>query len=74
MYIPNRDMKKIFLSLCMLMFTIGSVNAQSSMPDDQILKFVMKEQKAGSSQQQIVTKLIQKGVRRKRVYDARDCY
>jgi protein involved in polysaccharide export with SLBB domain len=32
------------------------------MTDDQVIKLVMKEQKAGSSQQQIVTKLVQKGV------------
>lgn len=55
-------MKKVFLSLCMLMFVLTSISAQSSMSDDQIIKFVMKEQKAGSSQQEIVTKLIQKGV------------
>ncbi len=55
-------MKKVFLTLCMLMLSLGSVNAQSSMTDDQIIKFVMKEQKAGSSQQEIVTKLMQKGV------------
>ena len=55
-------MKKIFLSLMMLMLAIGSVSAQSSMTDEQIIKFVMKEQKQGSSQQEIVTKLMQKGV------------
>ena len=55
-------MKKTLVTLCMLMLALGSINAQSSMSDDQIIKFVMKEQKAGSSQQEIVTKLIQKGV------------
>ena len=55
-------MKKTLVTLCMLMLALGSINAQSSMSDDQIIKFVMKEQKAGSSQQKIVTKLIQKGV------------
>ena len=58
----RNNMKKVFLTLCMLMLALGSVNAQSSMTDDQIIKFVMKEQKAGSSQQEIVTKLMQKGV------------
>ena len=38
-------MKKIFLSLMMLMLAVGSVSAQSSMTDEQIIKFVMKEQK-----------------------------
>ena len=55
-------MKKVFLSLCMLMLAVGSVSAQSTMSDEQIIKFVMKEQKSGSSQQEIVTKLMQKGV------------
>jgi len=55
-------MKKIFLFMCTLMLAVGSVSAQSSMTDEQIIKFVTKEQKAGSSQQEIVTKLMQKGV------------
>ena len=55
-------MKKVFLSLLMLMLAVGSISAQSSMTDEQIIKFVMKEQKSGSSQQEIVTKLMQKGV------------
>ncbi len=37
-------------------------SAQSSMTDDQVLQFAVKEQKAGSTQQQIVTKLMQRGV------------
>ena len=54
-------MKKVFLFLCMLVLALGSVSAQS-MSDDQVIKFVMKEQKKGTSQQEIVTKLVQKGV------------
>ncbi len=37
-------------------------SAQSSMTDEQVLQFAVKEQKAGSTQQQIVTKLMQRGV------------
>ena len=36
--------------------------AQSSMTDDQIIKFVVKEQKAGSTQEEIAMKLVQRGV------------
>ena len=55
-------MKKIFLSLCMMMLAIGSVSAQSSMTDEQIMKFVIKEHNSGTSQKEIVTKLMQRGV------------
>jgi len=36
--------------------------AQSGMTDDQVAKFVLKEHESGTSQSQIVTKLIQRGV------------
>ncbi len=39
-----------------------SAFAQSSMTDNQVMEFVQKEVKVGTSQQQIVTKLMQKGV------------
>ena len=39
-----------------------SAVAQSSMTDDQVIRFVMKEHEAGTSQEQIVTKLMQRGV------------
>lgn len=55
-------MKKVLFTIfCLLLFVIH-VMAQSSMTDSQVIDFVMKEQKAGSSQSQIVTKLMQKGV------------
>ena len=37
-------------------------NAQSTMTDEQVLQYVIKEHDAGTSQAQIVTKLMQKGV------------
>ena len=40
----------------------AGVMAQSTMTDDQVMKFVLKEHNAGSSQAQIVTKLMQSGV------------
>ena len=56
------DMRKFFLTLCLLVASIGGISAQSSMTDDQIIKFVTKEHKAGKSQQEIVTQLVQRGV------------
>lgn len=48
--------------------------AQSSMTDEQILKFVMKENAEGTSQAQIVTKLMQKGVTIEQVRRVKDKY
>jgi len=55
-------MKKMLLMMCMLLCCMGTVTAQSSMSDDQVIKFVLKENRSGASQQEIVTKLMQKGV------------
>lgn len=67
-------MKKIFL--LMLFITVATTNAmaQSSMTDDQVLKYVIKEHTAGTSQQQIVTKLMQKGVDISQIRRVRDKY
>lgn len=48
--------------------------AQSSMTDEQILKFVMKENAEGTSQAQIVTKLMQKGVTIEQIRRVKDKY
>ena len=55
-------MKKYLFLLGMMLLTCITVSAQSSMTDEQVIKFVMKEQKAGSTQQEIAVKLVQKGV------------
>lgn len=67
-------MKKVFLSICLLMLAVGSVSAQSSMTEEQIIKFVMKEQQSGFSQQEIVTKLMQKGVTIEQIRQAHKKY
>lgn len=65
--------KRIHLTLLLLVgvvnfhfstfnFQLGSAFAQSSMTDEQVVQFVLKEQSAGSNQQSIVQKLLQKGV------------
>ena len=55
-------MKKILLTALLAIFSLGNIYAQSTMTDDQVIKFVIKEHQSGSSQQQIVTKLMQNGV------------
>lgn len=56
-------MRKYIISLLLLAcFTAETVYAQSSMTDTQIMEFVVKEHEAGTSQAQIVTKLMQRGV------------
>ena len=58
----NIMIKKILLYAIVLFFCPLGMMAQSSMTDDQVIKFVIKEHEAGSSQTQIVTKLMQNGV------------
>ncbi len=55
-------MKKYLISALGAFFSLGITFAQSSMTDEQVVQFVLEEQHAGASQQQIVTKLLQKGV------------
>ena len=55
-------MKKYLFLLGMMLLTCTSMTAQSNMTDEQVIRFVAKEQKAGSTQQEIAVKLVQKGV------------
>lgn len=55
-------MKKIFIYFMFMMLCPVCVMAQSSMTDEQVMQFVLKEHEAGTSQSQIVTKLMQSGV------------
>lgn len=48
--------------MLLLMLIPMGVMAQSSMTDDQVMQFVVKEHEAGTSNSQIVTKLMQRGV------------
>lgn len=54
-------MKRILLALLCLTMLSGIAMAQG-MSDQQVLQFIASEAKAGTSQAQIVTKLMQKGV------------
>lgn len=65
-------MKKMLLAIGLAMCA-GMVSAQS-MSDDQVVEYVKKEQAKGQSQQQIVTKLFQKGVTREQLRRIRKKY
>ena len=63
----NKDktykMKKYAILALLTVLSIGTANAQSStMTDDQVMRFVVKEHESGTANSQIVTKLIQRGV------------
>ncbi len=66
--------RKIFLAMVFATLMPVVAMAQSSMTDAQIIEFVQKEQKAGTSQGQIVTKLMQKGVTVDRLRQVRKKY
>ena len=55
-------MKKTILLLLMAVFMPLCLSAQSSMTDEQVFQFIIKEHEAGTSQQQIVVQLMQRGV------------
>ena len=67
-------MKKLaFFFLLLLMATV-SAKAQSGMTDNQVMAFVLKEHNAGTSQAQIVTKLMQRGCNIQQIRRVRQKY
>ena len=64
-------MKKYLLFFLLL---LSSTIARAQMSDTQVLKFIEQEQKAGTSQSQIVTKLMQKGVKVDQIQRLRQQY
>ena len=68
-------MKKQFILVLLLALTAGPVMAQSSsMSDEQVMSFVVKEHERGTRNPQIVTKLMQKGVDISQIRRVRDKY
>ena len=65
-------MKKFLLATVLCLVTTLSINAQMS--DQQVIDFIAKEQKAGTNQSQIVTKLMQKGVKIEQIRRLRNQY
>lgn len=65
--------KSLLLVLLITLCSLG-LRAQSSMTDLQVMQFVLKEHKAGTSQAQIVTKLMQRGVDIQQIRRVKDAY
>ncbi len=55
-------MKRYIVSVFMLLAAVTTTLAQSSMTDQAVMEYVIEEHEKGTSQSQIVTQLIQKGV------------
>ncbi len=55
-------MRKTFILFMLALLLPLCALAQSSMTDDQVFRFIIKEHEAGTSQQQIVVQLMQRGV------------
>ncbi|MBP5523413.1 MAG: polysaccharide export protein, partial [Bacteroidaceae bacterium] len=66
-------MKRYILFLLIAMCSMG-VYAQSRMSDNQVMEFIVKEHKKGTSQGQIVTKLMQSGVDINQIRRAKKMY
>ena len=67
-------MKKNILLLILVLVMPACMMAQSSMSDDQVMQFVVKEHAQGTSQSQIVTKLMQRGVNISQIRRVREKY
>ncbi len=67
-------MKKYILLLILSVMIPSAANAQSGMTDEQVMQFVVKENAAGTSQAQIVTKLMQNGVNIEQIRRVRNKY
>ena len=52
-------MKRYLFALFIAVVSFSTISAQTSMSDEQIMQFVIKEHNAGASQSQIVAKLMQ---------------
>lgn len=66
-------MKRYILFVLLTICTLNAF-AQSSMTDTQVMEFVQKEHKRGTSQAQIVTKLMQSGVDISQIRRVREAY
>ena len=65
---------KRYILLLFVMLSALSVYAQSGMTDTQVMEFIVKEHNKGTSQTQIVTKLMQNGVDISQIRRVRDTY
>ena len=65
---------KRFVLLFFIMLSALNTYAQSNMTDTQVMEFIVKEHNKGTSQTQIVTKLMQNGVDISQIRRVRDTY
>ena len=65
--------KKLLMMVAALLLSGGAALAQS-MSDSQVMDFIQQEMKAGTSQSQIVTKLVQRGVKIDQIRRVRSRY
>ncbi len=73
--IMKHIMKKVvFYILLLLALCPMAAFGQSTMTDDQLMEFVLKENASGTSQSQIVTKLMQQGVNIEQIRRVREKY
>lgn len=56
-------MKKLIVSILIAFICPLAAHAQSSMTDEQIMRYIVQEHEAGTSQSQIAIKLVQRGVK-----------
>lgn len=66
--------KKILLTFLMSFCLAQVVMAQSGMTDNQVMQFMVRENERGTSRSEIVTKLIEKGVKIDQIRRIRDKY
>lgn len=66
--------KKAFLILALLLSSTASVWAQTGMSDNQVMQYMVKENAKGTPRQEIVTKLIERGVSIDQIRRIRDKY
>ncbi len=67
-------MKRTFIILMCLTLATSIGWAQSGMTDNQVLQYVMQEREKGTSQSQIVTRLLQRGVTAAQIRKVRRMY
>lgn len=67
-------LKRILLTLTLLMGVMFNVSAQSSMTDNQVMQYMIKENERGTPRAEIVTKLIERGVTIEQIKRIRDKY
>lgn len=68
-------MKRLFLAITLLLCFVFQALAQSSgMTDSQVMQFMIRENERGTSRSEIVTKLIQRGVKIDQIRRIRDTY